>query len=251
MSTEARLPLTHPPIIEAVVDIDCDLSPLVPFAEVEEKARVALKDRYPVAERRFEYEYEVHPAELKQETRMAVVAYQHLTSDRRQLVQVRRSGYSFNRLAPYTSLDDYVPEIERTWRLFVDLLRPIAIRRIGLRYINRIAIPLNDGEVADLREYVSSYAALHAESELELATFLNQYSASEPTTGHDVSVTMTGDIRGANAAMPLLFDIAANHELSGDPPVWDNIKATILSLRRLKNDIFWSSLSDKCLTLFR
>ena len=70
--------------------------------------------------------------------RRGIQALQFLHADEKQLVQVRAQGFSFNRLAPYTSLDDYLPEIERTWHLFVGLASPVQIRVVQLRYINRI-----------------------------------------------------------------------------------------------------------------
>ena len=68
-------------------------------------------------------------------------------------MQVRAQGFSFNRLAPYSGLDDYLPEIERTWSLYVDLASPVQIRAIRLRYINRILLPLAANTV-DLDEYL-------------------------------------------------------------------------------------------------
>ena len=48
----------------------------------------------------------------------AIQSLQFLHEDEKQLVQVMAQGFSFNRLAPYTSLDDYLPVIQRTWELF-------------------------------------------------------------------------------------------------------------------------------------
>ena len=73
-----------------------------------------------------------------------VQALQFLQDDERQLVQVRVQGFSFNRLAPYTSLDDYLPEIKRTWGLYVDLVKPVQVRQIRVRYINRILLPMTE-----------------------------------------------------------------------------------------------------------
>jgi len=56
--------------------------------------------------------------------RGGVDAFQFLSEDKKQLVQLRRGGFSFNRLIPYISLDDYLGEVSRTWALFVDVVRP-------------------------------------------------------------------------------------------------------------------------------
>lgn len=68
---------------------------------------------------------------------------QFLKNDEKQLVQIRPQGYSFNRLAPYGGFDEYLPEIERAWRLFVDIVMPLQVKLIRLRYINRFLLPMH------------------------------------------------------------------------------------------------------------
>src|SRR5262245_14624718 len=112
-----RFQLPRAPIVEEVIDIECDYPPGTPVAALEEAALEALKDRYPKFRRQFlqEHEFQTPPqGEPKHSVRQSVHALQFGADDEKQLVQIRAIGFSFNRLAPYTSLDDYLPEIERT-----------------------------------------------------------------------------------------------------------------------------------------
>lgn len=246
MNNDNSPQLAHPPIVEAVVDIDCDLPAGMVFTSLEEPARHHFHPEYPGFHRQLA---PYQSLKTSTDVRAATAAFQLLSEDQPQRVQVRRDGFSFNRLAPYSSLDDYLPEIERTWRLFVDLTSPVHVRRIGLRYINRILLPTLDGFV-DLGQYLEKGPAVADPDVLELSSFLNQYSAIEPATGHQVNVTMTqGSI--INERLPVIFDIEAEHVGVADPQVWENIQTTILSLRRLKNHIFMKSLTERCLNLFR
>jgi hypothetical protein len=102
---------------------------------------------------------------------------------------VRAEGFSFNRLEPYSSFDEYLPEIERTWKRFVDVMSPIQIRRIVLRYINRIFLATAD-DFVDIGKYLRLNFALPAETGLELNGFFDQYSATEVETGHEVNVSV-------------------------------------------------------------
>jgi len=106
------------------------------------------------------------------------------------LTKVRMQGFSFNRLAPYTSLDDYLPEIERTWGLFASIASPVQIRVVRLRYINRILLPLTNGRV-ELEDYLKVGPRLPDEDRLRFAGFLNQYAAVEIDTGHQVNIVLT------------------------------------------------------------
>lgn len=123
----------------------------------------------------------------KHSAKRAIQALQFLHDNEKQLVQARAQGFSFNRLAPYTSLDDYLPELHRTWGLFVGIASPIQIRVVRLRYINRILLPLTDGRV-DLDHYFKVSPRLPDENKLQFAGFLNQHSAVEVDTGQRACV---------------------------------------------------------------
>src|SRR5438309_10820532 len=113
--TEFRLPKA--PIIEAVLDVDCDMPPGQAITTLEEASKDAFREQYPKPRKVLvqEHQIETKPDQTpKISFRQGVQALQFIHENEKQLVQVRTQGFSFNKLAPYTSLDDYLPEIERT-----------------------------------------------------------------------------------------------------------------------------------------
>ncbi|MGH9420826.1 MAG: TIGR04255 family protein, partial [Thermoanaerobaculia bacterium] len=158
--------------------------------------------------------------------------------------------------APYTTLDDYLLEIARTWRLFVDLVAPVAVVQIRLRFINRIPLPMGEGP-PDLNEYLKPGPKLPEGLSLELTSILNQYTAIDAATGDEVNVRIVIDEHemppklSKKRSLPVIFDVAGLHRDSADPQVWENIEATILALRGMVSAVFWSSLTERCLNLFR
>jgi len=240
------------PIVEAVVDIDCDMPPTMDLAALESQARGLFRDRYPkfrpqlIQEHQFKQQIGAAP---EMSVRQSLHALQFLQHDEKQLVQVRAMGFSFNRLAPYSSLDDYLPEIERAWRLFVGLASPVQIRAIRLRYINRILLPLTNGRIA-LDEYLKHGPRLPDEKRLTFAGFLNQHAVVEVDTGNQVNIVVTAQPPGGDQ-LPLIFDIEATSAGNAEPGDWPWIWARIQSLRSLKNHIFVNTLTDKCLKLFQ
>ena len=181
--------------------------------------------------------------------RLAVQAFQFLQDDEKQLVQVRAQGFSFNRLAPYRNLDDYLPEIERTWRLYVGLVSPVEVRSIRLRYINRILMPMTTGTV-DLDEFLKIGPRLPDEDRLLLSGFLNQQAAIEKDTGHQVNLVLTAQ-PPESEKLPIIIDITAAGTTTAEPADWANILPLIGSLRSLKNRIFLNILTPKCIELFQ
>jgi len=246
------LRLSHAPIVEAVLDLDCDMPPGQDIADLEVPAREGLRDRYPKVRTQFLQGYQIEQparAEPPFSAHQSIQALQLLQEDEKQLVQVRAHGFSFNRLVPYTSLDDYLPEIERAWRLFVGLASPVQVRAIRLRYINRIPLPSVDDRV-EMDDYLKLVPRLPDDDRLSLLGFLNQYTAIEHDTGNRVNIILTTQPR-ENDVVPIIFDIEAFREEAVAPDDWDSLLARIRSLRGLKNRVFVNTLTQKCLDLFR
>ncbi|OGV64605.1 MAG: hypothetical protein A3K19_29710 [Lentisphaerae bacterium RIFOXYB12_FULL_65_16] len=250
-ANEFKLP--YPPIVEAILDIECDLPPGQQIAALEGPARECYGSRYPkvrtklVQEHRFESK-NGEPPRLSQE-RQDVWAFQFLTPDEKQLVQVRAQGYSFNRLAPYATLDDYLPEIEATWQSYVRLASPVQVKLLRLRYINRIMLPLSAGAV-DLDDYLKLGPRLPEGEKLTLVGFLKQQSAVEVDTKHLVGIVLTGQPPERDR-LPVIFDNWVASQDRYEPGDWAGILAKIEALRALKNRIFRKTLTEKCLTLFQ
>ena len=170
-------------------------------------------------------------------------------ADGKQLVQIRALGYSFNRLAPYGTLDDYLPEIERTWRLYVNLAKPNQVRQVRLRYINRISLPVSSGRV-ELDDYLKLGPRLPDEDNLTFVSFFNQYSAVELATGLQVNETLTMQ-PSEGGKLPIIFDNAVISEAPASPESWPVLLQRIRAMRALKNRVFKNTLTDKCLELFQ
>jgi len=245
------LTLTKAPIVEAVLDIDCELPPEFDLAGAEPRGRQSFGSGYNSVRKQVMHEHQiaVRPnTEPTTSNRRTLNALQFVHADGRQIVQVRTRGYSFNRLAPYTTLDDYLPEIKRTWECYVQLAAPVQIRAIRLRYINRILLPMAGGKV-DLDLYFRVGPHLPDEERLEFAGFLNQHAAVEPTTGHQVNIVLTAQASEGDS-QPVIFDNMATCSDHGEPTDWHWIAGKIAALRDLKNHVFRGSLTDRCIELF-
>ena len=248
--TEYKLP--HPPIVEAVLDIECDLPPGQDIVSFENDARACFSERYPIFRTQVVQLHQIaaKPGESPEiSVHQNVQALQFLQDDEKQLIQMRKEGFSFNRLSPYTSLDDYLPEIERTWHLYLGLAKPLQIRAIRMRFINRILLPLEDGQV-DLDKYLIIAPRLPEEDKLKFVSFFNQHAALDVETGSQVNIVLTTQ-PPEGGSLPVIFDntvLFAEHRESDD---WDWILSKIQVLRHLKNRIFRKALTETCLNLFQ
>ena len=190
--SEADLHLDNAPIIEAVLDIDCVLPVSFQLQDVESAARDALRGEYPKFRTQYLLQHSVKqpadgPAEVSGSR--ALQALQFLKEDEKQLVQLRRNGFSFNRLAPYDSLDAYLPEIERTWNAYRELAGPTSVRRISLRYINRLLFPVDGGSLR-LSDHLRQAPQLPEGTKLAFTGFLHKHQAVEEGTGNKVAIVI-------------------------------------------------------------
>lgn len=252
--SDSLLKLARPPIIEAVLDIDCDMPPGQDIAKLEAPAFEVFREQYPQLRTQFIQEHEFvtkSDAPPKLAITRGIRGYHFLHQDEKQLVQVRGQGFSFNRLTPYTGLDDYLPEIERTWNLFVKIASPVQIKVVRLRYINRILLPTPPpSHKVELTEYLEIGPRLPDEQRLTFVGFLNQHVAVEAETGNQVNIILTSQ-RSEEGKLPILFDICVASSESRDPQDWTWLSSKIQSLRVLKNHIFRNTLTEKCLNLFQ
>ena len=249
---DPELKLAHAPMIEAVLDIDCDLPLTVDRDLLEKKAREALRGRYPHFQQQFiQTHLLTSNGEDPPEMRLNEVhgAMQFFTEDKRQLVQFRPNGFSFNRLAPYTTLDDYLPDIEASWRLFEELAQPVQIRKVGLRMINRMLLPLEDHQI-QFSDFLQVSPRLPATvPPLIFSGFLDQHLAVDIETKNQVNIVKTTELPEGDK-LPMILDIEAFHIGQDPPPAWPELLERIQSLRNLKNQVFHRTLTPRCLNLF-
>ena len=255
--TSQTIKLGSPPIIEAVIDIDCDMPPQPDIEALDTAAKSAMADHYPIARRRWLSGHAIASVDSAPASVIplhGLQAMQYLTADERQIVQWRPNGFSFNRLAPYGSLDDYLPEIERTWRIFVIGAAPVICRMVRLRYINRLLLPLREDGRVELNDYLAVSPRPADEGRFTFAGFVSQQSMIDNATGALVNVLLTTQQQQPqelNKVLPIIFDIEVFQGIACEPGDWHALSGRIMQLRALKNDVFRQSLTERCLNLYR
>jgi uncharacterized protein (TIGR04255 family) len=251
MNTENQ-PIPRAPIIEAVVDIDCDLPTKLDLESLQEPAAKALHDLYPKFKQLYVQQHvfkQQAGAMPEMETHKGKGAMQFLTEDEKQLIQFRPNGFSFNRLAPYDSFDNYFKEIETRWKTYLELAQPVVIRKIGIRMINRIMLPIAEGKL-NFGDFLTVTPRLpDTGSSLVYLGFLDQQMALDPATGNQANIVKTTQVAQGDK-LPMILDIDVFHPCEIQPNDWQAIRNRLDSLRSLKNRIFRNTLTPQCLNLF-
>jgi len=94
---------------------------------------------------------------------------QFLREDEKALIQVGPDLLAVNHLRPYPTWQEFLPLIQRGLDAYCKTAAPKGIRRIGLRYINRIEIP---GQGIELEDYFEFRPFVGPQLPQDLGTFI-------------------------------------------------------------------------------
>lgn len=235
--------LSRPPITEALVDIRVTLAPSF-RPESFRAATDRLKERYPTQEemQRFQAMFEfrgAQPVEARH-THEGLVGLKFSSADGRDVAQFRKDGFTYNRLAPYSSWNDIRPEALRLWRIFVDIARPRLADRVALRYINRLELPPS----GLLEEHLEAVPPRFQGAPPVISQYLLRQSSYDPVSQNAANIAEVLEPAAAGGTPTLIVDVdvynAAPREVSEGAigPVLD-------SLRTMKNEIFFGSITER------
>lgn len=237
------------PIAEALLDVQVSFRGPVD-ADRFHAFHEAIRDRYPTREERVMWQGQILVGRegVQQAVRRGAKGIMVRSPDGRRLVQVRQDGYTFNRLKPYDRWETMRDEAREHWERYVEMFVPEAVTRLGLRYINRLELPL---PFTDFREYVKTAPDIAEELPQAVSGFFMQLEIPDPQRQLMASVTETIEPPLQDPArVPLILDIDVVHG-AGYPPTAPAIWETFEKMRQYKNEIFFRSVTPKAKELFR
>jgi uncharacterized protein (TIGR04255 family) len=174
-----------------------------------------------------------------------LIGYSFTSSDGKQIIQALTHGFVFSRLNPYERWDTFRDEARKLWRHYKNRANPQGITRIGLRYINRIQIPL---PITDFKDYVLTIPEIAPGISQSLSNFFMRLEIPQELPTMAIIMQTMEPVTSDNK-LPLIFDIDVVREMTieSDDEAWECFE----NLRDLKNNIFSRSLTEKSKDLFR
>jgi uncharacterized protein (TIGR04255 family) len=239
--------LARPPITEALVDLRAVVSqPQEAFDAFAEE----LRPEFPRSDirRGIKAELKVEHGKLmppiaKDLGFQGIVA---VNPDGTIIVQFRPDGFTFNNLRSYIGGDRLISEALRVWSRFADRMHVLTVTRIALRYINRLELPFHEGD--DFGRYLTAAPGLPAGAPQKVSEFLARVVAHDEST--TATVISTQRFKTPASGLPsVLIDVDAFQfgEFSTNP---QDLRTILEPLRILKNQTFFSLLTDEAVKLF-
>lgn len=242
--------LDNPPILEAIIDFRVITKPSFDFSSIKQ-LEVEFQDEYLALEplRQFEASLRVKQGQpVHQSFELKDIhTYRMPSKDGKQIALFKKDGFTFSRLAKYTSWNDVFHIASRLWLRYANVVPIEEIQRLAVRYVNRILLPFP--LLGGLEEFLEVYPNLPLEKNQMLETFLSRYMISDVSRDASAIITQALEPVGEDIKTPLIFDIDVFKEAS----FGHNAKAVLAhfeNLREIKNSIFFDSLKEKALELF-
>lgn len=244
--------LSQAPVIEAVMDIRAHASQ--PFEE--EAVRQSLEPRltgfrFLDSQREFQHEVKIAAGSTSEQCvrDLGWKGLRFQSEDQKKIVQFNRDGFVASRLEPYPDWATFAQEGFDLWRIFGDIARPVEINRLGLRYINRIELPLDDPRLSDYVKHPPQ-----PPEGLNLPHIGFMYHETFAVPGHAYAINFIRTIQpadpGTGKGPGLIFDIDV-FSTTGIALPTDELALIFAEMRWLKNKVFFGTITEKTLETLR
>ncbi|MPZ46984.1 MAG: TIGR04255 family protein [Betaproteobacteria bacterium] len=171
----------------------------------------------------------------------SVFGYRVDSDDGTQVVQFRLDGFTFSRLSPYQTWESMRDEARRLWKLYESCASPAMVTRIAVRYINVMQLPLAGRE---LKEVLTMPPMLPEALPHSIASFLTRIVFADPLVEASVILTQALESPASGQKTSLTIDVDAFKDCERGPAD-DSIWADLESLRALKNEVFFESITEE------
>ncbi len=229
------------PITEAIIDLRVTLPEGFSVDKLTE-IYTSIRDNFPTKE-------PMHTSSLKFEAGLAIKidASQQQngllfrSEDGKRILQATLNGFTFNRLAPYITWEDFSGEARHLWEIYKDICRPTSVTRAAVRFINRLDLP---GPALDLKDYLRTVPEVSPDLPQGLRAFFMQLQIPQ----EDLNCILVINEAFAPPFSPELVSVILDFDLfreqiwqSDDEEIWRFLE----ELRHRKNEVFNASITEK------
>lgn len=236
----------HPPITEAVIELRTGSS--VSTKDQEKFMRRLIKD-YPHSEPRNNVEVRIDPPTGGVTVSNRQQGFCLRSEDQADIITFHDRAMAVARLAPYLGWEALYDHARTAWNHWKRFIISGTVNRVGVRYINRIDIPLGDQDELRLEEYLKFYPLVPQIGTLPMMAYLAQVTKPTANPLWIATITSTKVPSPLVNTLSLLLDIDLfrTEEIPiRDEKLWDMVNEA----RDIKNTVFASCITPKTEKLF-
>ena len=237
-----------PPVVEAVIQLQ--FLDGLSDRDIERTAKKA-ESHYPVNSPMKDFKVEVRVAGGTATPGVSSSkSWSKLSSrDGAEVLVINRDQFTVAKLAPYATWDELYGRFTRDYELIHGVVGFKRVGRIGVRFINRLDVPVVRGERFDVSRYLNVYPYTpHISTNSMLATQLRfEHDDSENGVVTIVSTGTVDPVLINHHSYLLDIDVVKTQNI---PMKREDVVANVDSLRRVKNKMFETLVTDAAREIF-
>lgn len=243
-------PLSNPPAREALVDIQFE--PSVPIDSIrgfEAKTRDRYEKSAPIWQAMFGLALSSEGATPAQPSQTAI-GFRLDSQKTSHVLQCRTNGFTFSRLSPYGGWQGLRAAAKAEWDALLKFVPPFTVKRIAVRYINDLKLPV---QLQDFADFLSCPPEVPVGLPQGVSSFLQRVVV--PDGEHNCVSIITQSLdegpHQPNDEINVLLDIDVFRMTNIDPSDFDKIWIGLDELREQKNRMFFGHITDKLVERFK
>ena len=237
-----------PPIIDAIVELR--LKTQFDKRELDRVVK-AIKPAYDKYNESGEVDVQLRIADGKVQAQPGPTRPVHILSneDQNDFCRIEEAKLHWSRLPPYEGWKSFKTRIFRDLQKLPKKIGIPSLERIGVRYRNRIDVPVDEDSLCRYEDYLSV--------NLQLPNLLDpqdgyQWKIEKHFKGRGMSATVISGIVPSELPKTMAFlldvDVYVINDLPSDR---ERIADTLRRMRTLKNEIFEACVTDKAREIFQ
>lgn len=232
------------PLIEAVMEVQLEGG-----LAADESLAVAdaLGRFYPTRSETTQTQF-MYQAETAQLDVSGRAVYRLEGEDDTEVTSIRPTGISVSQLAPYRSWDILLSRLRRDLEVVDSVLGVRRASRIGVRFINRIDVPLDENGIAEHEEYLEAHVRLPGTIPAVTNFYLSVSIAVPEVSGEAVvqSAVLPPAVED-KASFALDIDVSRFHDLAEDRK---ELLSQLSEFQAPKNSLYQRLLTKRALEEF-
>lgn len=233
------------PVVEAVIDLQVQLG------EDADECLTRLSDKFAD---RFPQKDRMHLVAMEMRldgtsVQRDAVGWRLTNGGGDRILQLRRQGFTYSHMSPYTRWSVFSQEARSLWLDFVHNCSPEFVRRVAVRYINRLKLPRAPIKLEDYLAVYPMVPPAYEPIQGLLLQLQGRHESVDPLCNS--LVTIASEQQGADPGFqPLLLDIDVFVEKKL-PVNGDACWSLLDQLRVKKNDLFEATITSKLRETFK
>ena len=244
---EHRL-LARPPLREAIIDLHiADELPTSFVERIAGQSLVGFEAAIPIWRGKYTFQVGMDQSAAPGPTGGTNERYglRYVTADGSRVAQFRRDGATFSVLRDYANWEETKAKARMLWTQYCEWGSPKEVTRLAVRYINVLDVPIG----MDFDLYLAAGPRIPPELPQILGGFLHRVVIPFSTDGITAIVTQAME-SPSDVGVPVVLDIDVYYTCkleASSPSLWSEFDR----LRDIKNQIFFSSVTEKALEPYR